>query len=517
MSFGYSAIGTWDEPDPDAPHRGDRDLQPNTLSAFISYCRTDSEFALRLAEDLKESGAAVWLDQIDIIPGAPWDVAVENALNLCGCLLVILSPQAVASANVLDEVSFALRSEKRIIPVLYRECKIPLRLHRLQHLDFSRDYDRGFKILAKALEAQSREGAAAHAVQQTNLKEKRSDTDEADQERLWKIWKNVDRSIYPRIDPGNTPHTGHSGPAWKVVTQFKHPTLTGVTFANSQMGWAVGDDGTILHSDDGGVTWKPQASGTQIFLRAVAFTSPQSGWVVGGKGTILHTKNGGITWISQSVDTDQAFLGVAFATLESGWAVGTGGMIWHTADQGATWKQQVSGTDSVLECVAVISPQSGWVAGQDGVILHTEDGGATWKQQDSGIDPMNLRCNFESVAFPTPLSGWAVGNDGIIVHTENGGETWNRQTLEPVVSFPWFQSVAFSTHRAGWAIDLGGTLWNTEDGVHWKRHIRDQNVNLYGVTASPFLDSVWAVGRSGQILRFNFQSARTGPSSDDPA
>jgi hypothetical protein len=40
-------------------------------------------------------------DQLDIIPGEPWDIAVENALNLCGCLLVILSPQAVASPNVL--------------------------------------------------------------------------------------------------------------------------------------------------------------------------------------------------------------------------------------------------------------------------------------------------------------------------------------------------------------------------------------------------------------------------------
>lgn len=48
--------------------------------AFFSYCREDSDFALRLAGDLKEAGASVWLDQLDIVPGQRWDRAVEDAL-----------------------------------------------------------------------------------------------------------------------------------------------------------------------------------------------------------------------------------------------------------------------------------------------------------------------------------------------------------------------------------------------------------------------------------------------------
>ena len=39
-------------------------------AAFFSYSRDDSEFALRLAEDLKAAGAAVWIDQLDIEPGS---------------------------------------------------------------------------------------------------------------------------------------------------------------------------------------------------------------------------------------------------------------------------------------------------------------------------------------------------------------------------------------------------------------------------------------------------------------
>ena len=66
-----------------------------TQTAFISYSREDSEFALRLAGDLKAAGAAVWLDQLDIAPGQRWARAVQSALNDCPRMLVILSPASV--------------------------------------------------------------------------------------------------------------------------------------------------------------------------------------------------------------------------------------------------------------------------------------------------------------------------------------------------------------------------------------------------------------------------------------
>jgi TonB family protein len=120
-------------------------------TAFFSYCREDSEFALKLAEDLKVAGAHVWIDQLDIEPGTPWDRAVEEALNNAPRMLVVLSPVSVNSDNVRDEVSFALSRQKRVIPVLYRDCDVPFRLARLQHIDFRPDYDRALRILLRAL------------------------------------------------------------------------------------------------------------------------------------------------------------------------------------------------------------------------------------------------------------------------------------------------------------------------------------------------------------------------------
>lgn len=123
----------------------------NAPATFVSYCRADGEFVLKLVEDLKAAGANVWLDQLDIPPGMLWDDAVEKALFQCPSMLVILSTVSVSSGNVRDEVSFALGRQKRIIPVLYQDCDIPFRLARLQHIDFRTNYDRAFRLLQTAL------------------------------------------------------------------------------------------------------------------------------------------------------------------------------------------------------------------------------------------------------------------------------------------------------------------------------------------------------------------------------
>jgi hypothetical protein len=108
---------------------------------FVSYSRADSQFAVKLASDLRANGASIWLDQLDIAPGARWDSAIEDALRRSACVIVLLSPTAAASQNVLDEVSFALDEGKTIVPVLVEACSVPMRLRRLQHVDFTPGYE----------------------------------------------------------------------------------------------------------------------------------------------------------------------------------------------------------------------------------------------------------------------------------------------------------------------------------------------------------------------------------------
>jgi len=132
--------------------------------AFISYCRQDLVFVLKLAEDLRAQGARVWLDRTELIAGQPWDRAIEDALVSCPTLLVILSPAAVASDNVMNEVTFALEEGKPVIPILYRDCRIPLRLRRFHYADFRSDYRRGMFELIRTLDIPTSQTPLVHAA-----------------------------------------------------------------------------------------------------------------------------------------------------------------------------------------------------------------------------------------------------------------------------------------------------------------------------------------------------------------
>lgn len=125
---------------------------------FLSYSRANKDFAIRLAKELKSEGFEIWLDQLDIPLGARWDDEVERALEECEIFMVILTPASTTSDNVKDEIGYAIDTRKRILPILLENAVIPLRLRRLQYVDFtSNSFDEGVnaaKELLKGLVAQ---------------------------------------------------------------------------------------------------------------------------------------------------------------------------------------------------------------------------------------------------------------------------------------------------------------------------------------------------------------------------
>ena len=122
-----------------------------TKTIFFSYSRKDSDFALKLGKQLREAGAIIWLDQLDINPGTNWDDSIQKALEDSDTLLVILSKTSVISRNVNDEYSYAIEEGKRVVPVLMENCNVPFRLRRLQYADFSQDYSQGINTLIETL------------------------------------------------------------------------------------------------------------------------------------------------------------------------------------------------------------------------------------------------------------------------------------------------------------------------------------------------------------------------------
>ncbi len=91
---------------------------------FISYSRRDQEFVLRLAVDLEERGAAVWIDQGDIQGGDRWRQSIATGIARCQIFLLVVSPDALRSPYVGEEIELALQAHKPILPILYRQARI---------------------------------------------------------------------------------------------------------------------------------------------------------------------------------------------------------------------------------------------------------------------------------------------------------------------------------------------------------------------------------------------------------
>ena len=128
-------------------------MSPEKLRrTFISYSRTNRDFALSLAKELRSSGFDIWLDQLDIPTGSRWDDEVEHALEECEIFMVILTPDSISSNNVKDEIGYAIDNNKRILPVLLQNATVPFRLRRFQYVDFtSKSFDEGIESAKQLL------------------------------------------------------------------------------------------------------------------------------------------------------------------------------------------------------------------------------------------------------------------------------------------------------------------------------------------------------------------------------
>ncbi|MBC7814835.1 MAG: toll/interleukin-1 receptor domain-containing protein, partial [Burkholderiales bacterium] len=115
---------------------------------FISYSRADEAFARQLATSLSEYGADVWIDVEDIPAGMKWSSAIQQGLDLCEIMLVLISPESMDSHNVEDEWQFYFDQKKPVIPLLVRPARVHFQLSRIQYIDFlHQPYDVGMERL----------------------------------------------------------------------------------------------------------------------------------------------------------------------------------------------------------------------------------------------------------------------------------------------------------------------------------------------------------------------------------
>src|SRR5207245_3564621 len=112
---------------------------------FVSHSSKDEKFCLQLVEDLRrvlKDDDAVWYDARGGLHGGDtWWRKIVAELTTCDVFIVVLSPDAVESPWVNDEIDLAWRQKNsparlRIIPVLYRPCQARYELYNLQMISF---------------------------------------------------------------------------------------------------------------------------------------------------------------------------------------------------------------------------------------------------------------------------------------------------------------------------------------------------------------------------------------------
>lgn len=103
--------------------------------------------------------------------------------------------------------------------------------------------------------------------------------------------------------------TTNFGNHWNHDTVYltKGWALEDCYFSNSNLGWSVGEHGSIVRTSDGGSSWEtlPYKNISSTF-KSVKFVNNQTGWIVGSEGTILKTTNGGGQGVPIGIETQQA-------------------------------------------------------------------------------------------------------------------------------------------------------------------------------------------------------------------
>ena len=132
------------------------------MKVFINYSHKDAALAAQLADRLKDAGLEAWFDKWEILPGDNWAEKTSEGLKESDAMVVLLTPNALDSDAVQNNISYALGDEsfsQRLVPVMVEDVervaadRIPWILKKLKPVSLGKDRakDAGFAAIVKAL------------------------------------------------------------------------------------------------------------------------------------------------------------------------------------------------------------------------------------------------------------------------------------------------------------------------------------------------------------------------------
>ena len=133
--------------------------QGKQYDVFISYSRLDEFWVDKLKSALERHKIKVWIDKEQIAPGDRFVNVIEMGIKSSHTMVLVVSPQSMASGWVEEEYHFALSLSKdrvsdfRLIPVVLKDAELPGFLKSRVWVDFrdENDFDKNIKQLISGI------------------------------------------------------------------------------------------------------------------------------------------------------------------------------------------------------------------------------------------------------------------------------------------------------------------------------------------------------------------------------
>lgn len=276
--------------------------------------------------------------------------------------------------------------------------------------------------------------------------------------------------------------------SWKSVSVESTDAFSKIVFANDQVGYIIGFNGTLLKTNDGGTAWEKKILSDELI--GISVFSPNSVYVI-GTHRLFKSTNGGTSWTEFEYSQTQSLESIYFInelvairgldpdiyrSVDGGatWSklLSAGGpamidfssstlgyiyatnKIYKTTDGGQTWNEAIWNINipagSIVTDILFISPEIGFVLDHAGGIYKTTDGGTTWSKKTTAISSA-----LRNVAFFDTSYGLVVGDDGVILFTSNTGESWGRMST---TTTRLINSVVFLSKDKAFAVGFSGTI-----------------------------------------------------------
>jgi len=185
------------------------------MQVFISYSSRDRIDALQVKALVDAMGHDAWMDVFDLRTGAALRAALERKIKDSGAVILLLSPFAVESPWVADEITYAREAQEKgvvFVPIILRSTRIPDALGDLRAINASRGLgDESVRLdIEKALGGEIDEALILNAQTRAELAD-RALVDEAEaafpgiKEDLSKLFEQAIRKLELVIDYSTWP------------------------------------------------------------------------------------------------------------------------------------------------------------------------------------------------------------------------------------------------------------------------------------------------------------------------